>query len=101
MMAPDERGHGSVQAQANGTIKWESRCHTICDCWKRQRERKWSSVRHWAAANFGWPPRTKGNLRKFGRGSDSPHQNWEFGEGIPSPTKGAGIGNALPQLEKK
>ena len=44
--------------------------------------------------NFGWPPRTKGNLRKFGRGSDSPHQNWEFGEGIPSPTKGAGIGNA-------
>jgi len=22
--------------------------------------------------------------------------NWEFGEGIPSPTKGAGIGNAQP-----
>jgi len=45
--------------------------------------------------NFGWPPRTKGNLRKFGRWSDSPRQNWEFGEGIPSPNKGAGIGNAL------
>ena len=137
MMVPDERGHGSVQAQANGTIKWERRCHTICDFWERQRERKWSSVRHWAAAdargrgnsrclvtvrlvghlagvehclhclfvlltncwrapltNFGCPPRTKGNLRKIGMGSDSPHQNWEFGEGIPSPTKGAGIGNA-------
>jgi len=42
MMVPDERGHGSVQAQANGTIKWENRCHTICDFWERQRERKWS-----------------------------------------------------------
>ena len=34
------------------------------------------------------------NLIKIGRGSDSPHQNWEFGKGIPSPRFGAGIGNA-------
>jgi len=28
---------------------------------------------HAPLTNFGWPPRTKGNLRKIGRGSDSPH----------------------------
>jgi len=44
--------------------------------------------------NFGWTPRTKCKLRKFGMGSDSPHQNWEFGKGIPSARFGAGIGNA-------
>ena len=44
---------------------------------------------------FGWNPRTKCNLIKIGRRSDSPHQNLEFGKGIPSPRFGAGIGNAL------
>jgi len=32
--------------------------------------------------NFGCPPAPKAILRKFGNISDSPHQNWEFGEGI-------------------
>jgi len=44
--------------------------------------------------NFGWTPRTKYNLRKFGRGIKSPHQNWKIGRGIPSPRFGVGIGNA-------
>jgi len=29
--------------------------------------------------NFGWTPRTKCNLTKFGRGIKSPHQNWQIG----------------------
>ena len=43
--------------------------------------------------NFGWNPRTRCNLRKFGMGVDS--QNWKIGKGIPSPRFGAGIGNVL------
>jgi len=34
-------------------------------------------------------------LRKFGRGIKSPHQNWKIGRGIPSQRFGAGIGNAI------
>jgi len=44
--------------------------------------------------NFGWTPRTKCNLKQFGRGIDSPYQNLKTGKGIPSPRFGAGIGNA-------
>jgi len=44
--------------------------------------------------NFEWTLRTKCNLKKFGRGINSPHQNWKIGKGIPSSRFGAGIGNA-------
>jgi len=50
---------------------------------------------HSPLTNFGWTPCTKCNLRKFGRGIKSPHQNCKIGRGIPSPRCGAGIGNAL------
>ena len=104
---PDERGHGSVQAQANGTkplphhlrflgaaegAEVEQR-QALGGC-GRQRVRKQSLSRScstrwtsrwrehclhclfvlltncWRAplTNFGWPPRTKGNLRKIGTG---------------------------------
>jgi len=44
-------------------------------------------------------PRTKCNLRKFGRGIKSLHQNWKIGREIPLPRFGAGIGHAQLVLD--